>query len=141
MGTISLKRMLDNEETLYAHCLNVDGLVRKPPCSHGATVDLGWLIGKVGDEVDLYSPAVQRLFVCKRCGGRGASFIAAVANWTTSSAGRDAREAAMRKKQGLVRGTDAAHISENPDLRSGPPSENRIVGGEVTLPKALPRHR
>lgn len=98
MAAISLKQLLEDEHTLYAHCLNVRGQLHdppfsKPPCSHGRTVDIAKLIEAVGDEVDLYSPEIQRRFKCDRCDARGASFISTPPHWSTSTAGRESRGA------------------------------------------------
>jgi hypothetical protein len=78
--------MLEREQTLSAYCT---GLAARPVCSHGRTLDLVALIAKVGEEVDLYSAEVQRHFICKRCGRRGATFICGQDSRWSSPAGRD----------------------------------------------------
>jgi len=97
MAAIDLRHHLENGDRLYAHCLNVRGQLHdppfsRPPCTHGATLDLAWLLAKVGrDVVDLYGPEVQRMLVCKRCGCRGATLISSPPDWSQSSGGREAR--------------------------------------------------
>lgn len=96
MGQISLKRLLDDGDTLMAYCT---GLVGNPVCSHGNVVDIAALMARVGDWVDLYSPEVQKLFVCKRCKRRGARFISTPNPRWSSSAGRDEIAAEERRKK------------------------------------------